>query len=55
MGGETLCPVKAQCPNVGECQDVEARVGGWLGEHFHRSREIEDGIGDFRRGKWKRG
>ena len=28
MGGEALGPVKAQCPNVGECQDQEAGVGG---------------------------
>jgi hypothetical protein len=27
MGGETLCPVKAVCPSVGECQSREARVG----------------------------
>jgi hypothetical protein len=23
MGGEALGPVKAQCPNIGECQDQE--------------------------------
>jgi hypothetical protein len=28
MGGEALGPVKAQCPNVGECLDQEAGVGG---------------------------
>jgi hypothetical protein len=28
MGGETLSPVKARCPSVGECQDREAGVGG---------------------------
>jgi hypothetical protein len=30
MGGEALGPVKAGCPSVGECQDGEAREGGWL-------------------------
>jgi hypothetical protein len=28
MGGQTLGPVKTECPSVGECQDGEARVGG---------------------------
>jgi hypothetical protein len=28
MGGETLGPVKAGCPSVGECQDRD----GWVGE-----------------------
>ena len=27
VGGETLGPVKAQCPSVGECQDWETGVG----------------------------
>ena len=39
MGGEALCPVKALCPSVGECQDQEAGVGGLL------SRERREGIG----------
>jgi hypothetical protein len=26
--GEALGPMKAQCPNSGECQDREAAVGG---------------------------
>jgi hypothetical protein len=26
MGGEALCPVKPQCPSLGECQDQEAGV-----------------------------
>jgi hypothetical protein len=30
--------VKAQCPSVGECQDREAGMGGWVLEHPHRSR-----------------
>jgi hypothetical protein len=38
MGGEALGPVKAQCPSVGGCQGGEVGVGGWLGEHPHRSR-----------------
>ena len=28
MEGEALCPMKALCPSVGECQRPEARVGG---------------------------
>jgi hypothetical protein len=28
MGGESLGPVKALSPSVGECQGQEARVGG---------------------------
>jgi hypothetical protein len=28
VGGEALGPVKALCPNVGECQGQEAGVGG---------------------------
>jgi hypothetical protein len=28
MGGEALGPVKALCPNVGECQGQEVGVGG---------------------------
>jgi hypothetical protein len=39
MGGEALDPVKAWCPNVGECQGREAGVGGWVGEYCYRSRE----------------
>ena len=37
-------PCEGLIPNVGECQDGEARVGGWLGEHLHRSRGKGDGI-----------
>ena len=29
MGGETLGPVKALCPNIGECQDQEWEWVGW--------------------------
>ena len=28
MGGEALCPLKAVCPKVGECQGQEVGVGG---------------------------
>ena len=38
MGEESLSSVEAQCPSVGECQDREAKVGGLVGEHLHRSR-----------------
>ena len=47
MVGEALGPVKAQCSSVGECQDREAGVGVWLGEHTHRSKG-RDGMGVFR-------
>ena len=50
MGGEALGPVKAQCPSVGECQDREAGVGGWVREHPHRSRGRGDGIGGIQEG-----
>jgi hypothetical protein len=39
MGGDSLLPVKAQCPNVGEFEGSEVGVGGWVGENPHRSRE----------------
>jgi hypothetical protein len=55
MGGETLGPGKASCPSVGECQGGEVGVGGRVGEYPHRSREREDGIGDFQRGNQERG
>jgi hypothetical protein len=38
MGGEALGPVKAPGPNVVECQGSEMGIGGWMGEHLHRSR-----------------
>jgi hypothetical protein len=49
MGGEALGPVKARCTSVGEHQDREAGVSGWVGEYPHRSRGSRDGIGGFRR------
>jgi hypothetical protein len=30
MGREAICPMKALCPNVGECQGQEAGVGGMV-------------------------
>ena len=47
MGGEALCPVKALCPSVGECQGQKAGVGGLV------SRERGEGIGGFQRGSRK--
>jgi hypothetical protein len=32
MGREALWPMKALCPNVGECQGQEVGVGGLLRE-----------------------
>jgi hypothetical protein len=29
MGGKALGPMKARCPNIGECQDGEVGVDGW--------------------------
>ena len=39
--------LKALCPSVGEFEDGEAGVGGWVGEHPHRNRGGE-GIGVIR-------
>jgi len=50
MGGETLGPVKARCPSVGECQDREVEVGESMGEHPHRSSGTCNGTG-FCRGE----
>jgi hypothetical protein len=47
---EALSPVKAQCPSVEECQDKEAGVGGWVGEHPNRGRGREYVIEGFQRG-----
>jgi hypothetical protein len=38
MGIEAFGRVKAQCPSVGEFQGSEAGMGGWVGEHPHKSR-----------------
>jgi hypothetical protein len=43
--------VKAQCPSVGELEGGEARMGGRVGEHPHRSRGRGDGIGEL--GVWR--
>ena len=49
MGEEALGPVKAGCPSVGECQDGEAGVGGWV-ENTLKEAGYRDGIGGFWRG-----
>jgi hypothetical protein len=36
MRGPWSC--EGSCPSVGECQDDESGVSGWVGEHDHRSR-----------------
>ena len=46
--GETLSPIKAWCPSVGEFKGGEAGMSGWVGEHTHRSR----GRGYGLRGLW---
>ena len=47
VGGEALGPEGVQCPSVGEYQGGKMEVGGWVGEHAHRGRGREDGIGGF--------
>ena len=51
MGGETLGPLKALFPSVGECQDGEV---GLVGEHPHRSRgrRVGWGCAEVKLGKW---
>jgi hypothetical protein len=49
MRGEDLGYVKVRCLSVGECQGGEWEVCRWVGEHPHRSRKKEDGIGGFQR------
>jgi hypothetical protein len=41
------CSHLERCPSVGECEGGEEGVGGWVGEHPHRSRGRGDGIGRF--------
>lgn len=57
MEVEALGLVKAGCLSRGECQVSEAAVGGWVGEHPHRSRGEEgwDGIVCLRKGNWEGG
>ena len=43
MGGEALGPVKIQCPSVGECQDEEGVVGGWVGGWENTLTEAREG------------
>jgi hypothetical protein len=45
MGEEAVGPVEAQCTSVGECEGGEVGVGGWVGEHPHRSRGRRNGMG----------
>ena len=45
MRGEALGPVKARFSSVGEYKCGKVGVGGWEGEHPHRSRWRGDGIG----------
>jgi hypothetical protein len=47
--------VGVRCPSVGECQGGKAEVGGWVGEHPHRGRERDNGIGGFQKGDLERG
>jgi hypothetical protein len=47
MGEEALGPMKAQWPNVRECEDGEVGAHGWVGSHPHRSRRRWDRIGGF--------
>jgi hypothetical protein len=51
MGGEALCPVKALCSSVGECQGKEVGVGGLVS----RGRGERIGEGVFRRGNQEKG
>jgi hypothetical protein len=39
--GEALCPVKALCPSVGECQGQEVGVGGLVSRGRGNSRISE--------------
>jgi hypothetical protein len=56
MGRETLGPVKVLCPSVGECQDREADVCGWVGGEAPSYKQGKgEGIGDFWRGNQKKG
>jgi hypothetical protein len=47
IGGEALCPMKALCPSVRECQGQESGVGGLV----NRGREEEIGGDCFSEGK----
>ena len=40
-----------------QCREMSGREdeSGWVGEHAHRGRGSEDGIGGFRRGNQERG
>ena len=49
MGGESLGPVKALCPSIGECQGQEVGVVGLV------SRRSREGTGHFLRENQERG
>jgi hypothetical protein len=56
MGKEAFGPMMAQCPSVGEGHGREGVVGGYVGEHPHRSRGRGDGIvGFWGKGNQERG
>jgi hypothetical protein len=44
-GGESLGPMKAACPSLGECKGGEVRVDAWPKEHPHRRRKRDDEMG----------
>ena len=46
-----MCPVKAECPSVGEFKGGEVGVGVQVGKHTHRSMGRGDGIGVFQEGR----
>jgi hypothetical protein len=45
MGGETLGPEKAQCPNVGDCQDMEVGVSRFVTREGGLDRGFREGGG----------
>jgi hypothetical protein len=44
---ETLGPMKARCPSVGECEDRKVGVGRRVGTRPHRSKRWGYGIRGF--------
>jgi hypothetical protein len=51
MEGEFFGPVETEWPSIGECKGTEAGVGGQVGEHPHRGRELGKEIGGLSREK----
>jgi hypothetical protein len=43
MGGEALGPVKALCPNIGECQGQEWKWVGWGAGEGEEDGEFSEG------------